>query len=44
MIGPFVEILGDIVRRGADQLDAAIVRLLVRPRPLKASAGTSDGC
>jgi hypothetical protein len=33
---PFIEILSDIVRRRANQFDAAIVRLLVRPRALKA--------
>src|SRR5450755_4039579 len=33
---PFIEGAGDVVRGGADQLDAALVRLMVRPRALEA--------
>ena len=32
----FIECAGDVVRGGADQLDAALVRLMVGPRALKA--------
>ena len=32
---PFVEIGSDVVRGGADQFDAALVGLIVGPRPLK---------
>ena len=36
MIGPSSRSRGDVMRGGADQLDAALVRLVVGPRPLEA--------
>src|SRR6266851_4266949 len=33
---PLIERAGDVVGGGADQLDAALVRLMVRPRALEA--------
>jgi hypothetical protein len=32
----FIEVAGDVVRGGADQLDAARMRLMIRPRALEA--------
>src|SRR5258708_39634461 len=31
----FIEVAGDVMRGGADQLDAALVRLVIRPRALE---------
>ena len=36
MIGPSSSVAGHIMRGGADQLDAALMRLMVRPRALEA--------
>ena len=39
-----VEVGGHVVRGGADQLDPAVVGLVVRLGALEARAGTSGGC
>ena len=41
---PLVEVGGDVVGGDADQLDAALVRLVVRAGAAERRAGTSGGC